>query len=968
MRPRKGESAVRNVDSEKSETMGGSWGRCRHKHNVRGAKITIQRKTSIINKSTGKQSNFRENSMGIGRFHTKLVGYRGNKRDHNSNTTSFFYSLHETEKEWEKTSHNRSFGIEQNALLPKLQNGDSCSNIKHDHRRVMGLFNRHQGRLLPCPDKLGISQIPGLQSQEPGVRFPVSAVWSVSGSLGLHKGDQASKEETSLIGSDNFQLHRRLHPVCEVAGRIIESSRSSLETTTGIGLQHQLGEIQPSTFPECRISRSRLGSAGSDSIRSFGEKAGNCQALLDGSKQGLYDSQGNGVSGGENELRIGLHPAREDALTSSSGLDESAIFSFFQGSTSPIGCTIQETPDALVGLGVPGESGIVEAGSSKSNADDGCVVRRLVRGSASPQDGGFLESGHDTSLHELEGVDGGVHVPAELQVYVGGEKHPSALGQHNNSQLSEEAGHGSGASATFPINGDSGVLQGELHHTRSGSHKWGDECPGRPGIQGVTGPRGMVFGHSVVQVDTERNAQVANRPVRDSIECAASNVHVPLSRPESRSVRRVKSRLEQVELHISVPSNSSSSTSSGETARLCRFGNTSGSSLGDSRLVSLTVDEVQNETFSSTQRSFAQSTDFEGFGTHGERDETILEPSRLGAIKQGLGEGCSQDTLDIVDSAHRDSTVRQYQAIWSKFLEYVDNNNISHDTINLDIVMNFLSHQFLHLNRQYRTIAAYKCALEIPLKANFGIEFNRFDFHLFMRGVFNHRPPQKSRPLPDWSLNTLLHFINSDIFEPLGNKPLEFLEKKLLCLILLATGRRISEVGGLSMKHTPFNQGKSLQLFWIKTFKPKHFTAKFAPKHPIIDYIDSDVEEELKLCPARAFNMYVHKINNGSRHSVNSPLWLRDILELTALFKTIVADSVRFANVRNEDSVGPHQMRKFAASYSALLLDADPALERRLFDRMGCSSMNVLRKHYIKEVPPLNFKCVLPIGTFSPSN
>ena len=73
---------------------------------------------------------------------------------------------------------------------------------------------------------------------------------------------------------------------------------------------------------------------------------------------------------------------------------------------------------------------------------------------------------------------------------------------------------------------------------------------------------------------------------------------------------------------------------------------------------------------------------------------------------------------------------------------------------------------------------------------------------------------------------------------------MEFLEKKLLCLILLATGRRISEVGGLSMKHTPFNQGKSLQLFWIKTFKPKHYTTKFVPKHPIIDYIDSDVEED----------------------------------------------------------------------------------------------------------------------------
>ena len=134
------------------------------------------------------------------------------------------------------------------------------------------------------------------------------------------------------------------------------------------------------------------------------------------------------------------------------------------------------------------------------------------------------------------------------------------------------------------------------------------------------------------------------------------------------------SRLEQVELHISVPTNSSSSTSSGETSGLCRFGSTSGSFLGDTRVVSLNDDEVQNETFSAAQRTFSQSVDFEGFGVHGERDQTILEPTRLGAIKQGMGEGCSRDTLDIVDSAHRDST---RHATVLQILQYIANTSKS---------------------------------------------------------------------------------------------------------------------------------------------------------------------------------------------------------------------------------------------------------------------------------------------------
>ena len=108
-------------------------------------------------------------------------------------------------------------------------------------------------------------------------------------------------------------------------------------------------------------------------------------------------------------------------------------------------------------------------------------------------------------------------------------------------------------------------------------------------------------------------------------------------------------------------------------------------------------------------------------------------------------------------------------------------------------------------------------------------------------------------------------------------------------------------------------------------------------------------------------------MNNGARHSVRSPLWRRDKVELTKLFKSVIADSATFADVTLEDSVGPHDMRKFAASYSALLLEANPALERRFIDRMGCASMTILKRHYIKEVPPLEFKCVLPLGTYFPS-
>ena len=55
--------------------------------------------------------------------------------------------------------------------------------------------------------------------------------------------------------------------------------------------------------------------------------------------------------------------------------------------------------------------------------------------------------------------------------------------------------------------------------------------------------------------------------------------------------------------------------------------------------------------------------------------------------------------------------------------------------------MNFLSHQFIHFGRAYRTVAAYKCALAHPLWTNFGIPLGDASLDVYMRGIFNLDPP-----------------------------------------------------------------------------------------------------------------------------------------------------------------------------------------------------------------------------------
>ena len=140
----------------------------------------------------------------------------------------------------------------------------------------------------------------------------------------------------------------------------------------------------------------------------------------------------------------------------------------------------------------------------------------------------------------------------------------------------------------------------------------------------------------------------------------------------------------------------------------------------------------------------------------------------------------------------------------------------------------------------------------------------------------------------------------------------------------------------------------------------------FQPKDPVIERLDSEEPNELHLCPIRAFNIYMGHVGGNPRHSIKDPLWNLETKDLTKLFRKVVLQSRLWKNIHIKVPIGPHQVRKLAASYSAVVMGSSRDLERTLMDRMGCSSMTILRKNYIAQVPILNFKIVLPVGTFYP--
>ena len=321
--------------------------------------------------------------------------------------------------------------------------------------------------------------------------------------------------------------------------------------------------------------------------------------------------------------------------------------------------------------------------------------------------------------------------------------------------------------------------------------------------------------------------------------------------------------------------------------------------------------------------------------------------------------------------AHRASSVRQYQGVWDKFLSFLFLRSLSASDVSVGIVCDFLSFQAVAYKRQYRTLSGYRSALRHPLLFMFHIDVNCVASDLFLRGVFNYVPPVRARVMPCWSLDALLGFLLGPPFEPLESAPFLRVLQKALCLILLASGRRIGDICFLSRSARPLPSGLGLSLSWVPGYFPKVHTPLFPATPPSIRRMTSGVTRDRLLCPVRAYDVLISRsldlIEDVPLSLRHHRLWVnpRNLLpaskgSLSRWFVNLVLDSRRRHGDFGPVSVGPHQRRKLAASYSSLLGQNEDTVLRV----MGFSSRSVFRKNYVAWVPPLTVPCMLPGGPF----
>ena len=338
--------------------------------------------------------------------------------------------------------------------------------------------------------------------------------------------------------------------------------------------------------------------------------------------------------------------------------------------------------------------------------------------------------------------------------------------------------------------------------------------------------------------------------------------------------------------------------------------------------------------------------------------------------------GFSKPTINIFSHGHADSTHRAYEQAWALFRDYLSQQRIHPSRISESDVYNFLTfHRRVH-RRLYRTLTKYRAAIKLPILLHSKIQLDSEFNHLFMRGLCREVPPQRV-PMPLWSLDFLLAYLCSDRFEPLEYADLTSVTCKALALLVIATGRRISCIAHLTRVSAPGTRN-NLILFWPPSYRPKNFMqlennrarlGPFSATSPSIRQLDPEFPSH-PLCPVRAYRQLLAR-TSGPGFS-NTYLWDHgpdkervSVRRLTATFCNLITSSQEYAHVPGASSIGPHQGRKYAASYGFLCCNSLED-EKILMQAMGCSSLVVMRQTYINPVPPLSLPCVVPGGVYIP--
>ena len=322
-------------------------------------------------------------------------------------------------------------------------------------------------------------------------------------------------------------------------------------------------------------------------------------------------------------------------------------------------------------------------------------------------------------------------------------------------------------------------------------------------------------------------------------------------------------------------------------------------------------------------------------------------PTRVDFLRQVFESRHSKEIANLLVQKLRQSSMRQYQTVWTSFLTFLHKSQPT--TMNDNVVLEYLTSLF-NEGRALATVKTYKAALHRPLLEAFGLEINDTVFSDLVR-VFSLKRPARRTPRISWSLNKVLDML---ILQPYTDPNVDnhALLKKTILLVSLACGARIGEIAALRRgKDFIYPMGDDICVSPSQDFLAKNENPQMR-RGPIRIRA---LGQSHPLCPVRALKLYLERtaqVKDGQlfvHHVSQKPLTNKGI-------SSAVISLIKLANPETFPKF--HDIRKYATTIAFL----NEATFLDITEYTGWSSIRVFLSFYRKELESLNHS-VISAGT-----
>ena len=748
-----------------------------------------------------------------------------------------------------------------------VQNGDSIVDQGGNPTERFCYQNRPERCLLPCTSSISTQEVPPLLGSRPSVPVQGPPVRPIFGTLGFYQNCSGIGPD-SQEGGDQAEV---------LPGRLVCSSSG----TTSLPVSHYGGSS--SGFPSRLQDQSREIYAHSESIFLFPRDAPR------------YDLVPGQTFRGEGRQDSIVYPPTQQSLQSvSQTSDFPPGTNGVPSSLSSSGETLQEAfperasptlvsspsrvgPRHFPGTLASGDHRDLEisrfppSGSSYRPSGPsvsplhGCLHHRLGSASDGPHSSGPLVRSSEIVAYQQNGVGGSLFSSPVVPPFSERSFCDSSDRQHNSRLLHSETRGGTIRASLSQDRGAAPVLSSTKDLPLSQAHSGENQYSGRLAQStGSDHSHRMVHQPRSSSEGLENIPQTLPRPFCDQILEETEQLRQSGTRPRGLGRGRPITSVDG-STGLRLPPSSSGSESSHKAATGKAVCAVSGSRLASSTLVSRST---QSPEFSSTTSKFKGRRSGTAQIGNSARQPSNAEPSRLALLRSQLSDlGVSGPAIELAQSSLRKGSNLSYQSHWARWSKWCLKHKINPLNPTAVNLANFLAFLFFDLKLASATIKASRSAICSTLNQLGGpCLSSSFLIRDVLKGA-SLKQAKDPRRAPLWDLFLVLSYLTGPPFEPLKSLCLKNLTLKTVFLVMLATGRRSSEIKGLSglPKDVLVGPDESYRLNFLPDFLAKNQTpGSPSPTliiKPLLPFVCSE-DPEANLCPVRALRRYRHFTNS----------------------------------------------------------------------------------------------------------